>query len=225
MEIGNNHFTSIHDIRYVCSHIFGLLKIPINFLSSKGDLIFEFSYEYSQNPLYKNYDELFNQFKNSTLEVSPAAVYSTNFFETFAFIRVTDENNMGTIILDPCLQSEIDDKAIDELVKDYNIHLKHRKELLRYYRHMILISYENLTAACSLLYYSIYRKQLDKKFFIENNGICLPSPNHKENDFDSFRINNREDSFFHHTQKYENELFASNSFTKTGQAVSSCGKS
>lgn len=209
MGINNKCGTSLDDIRYVCNNIFGLLKLPINFVSSKGELIFEFSYEYSQNPLYQNYDELFKQFKSSPLEESPVAVYSTNFFETFAFVRINnDTNHLGTIILGPSLQSQIDEKAIDEVMKNSNIQIKRRKELIKYFQHMVVISYENLIEVCSILYFSIYHKHLDKKLFIDNNNIYLPSHTYKEDDFDSFMLDNRKSSFFHHTPKYETELLS-----------------
>lgn len=199
--------TSIDDIRYVCKNIFDILRIPIYFLSSNGEIIFEFSYEYSQNPLYQTSFDLFNELFNGISETTPVVVISTRFFENFIFIRVCNHNKLiGTIIMGPSLTSEIDEKSIDTLIKNMNIQAKHRKRLLKYFEHIVVISYENLIQACSLLYFSIYHEQLDWKTLTESNHIHVPSNPYKENDFDSFIANSRKDSFFHHSPKYENEL-------------------
>jgi YesN/AraC family two-component response regulator len=209
LEFSNKSINSLDDIRYICKNIFGILRIPIYFLSDAGELIFEFSYEYSQNPLHQNYDVLYSEFLITVSDTSSVVLHTTNFFETFAFLKIHDGNNLiGNIILGPCLTSEIDEKAIDDLIRNFNIQAKNRKKLVNYYQHMVVLNYDSLIQSCSLLYFSIYHEQLDRKVLIENNKTYFPSVDGKSNDFDCFMLENRKDSFFHHTQKYENELLS-----------------
>jgi YSIRK-targeted surface antigen transcriptional regulator len=195
------------DIRYICNNIFGILRIPVYFINDNEEVIFEFSYEYSQNPLHQNQPDLFSLYVKDQLKTTPVVVNSTTFFETFIFIGVRDNNKLiGTIVIGPCLSSEIDEKSIDELIRNLNIQAKYRQKLIKYYQHLVILNYENLMQACSLIYFAIYREQLTRKMLMENSFMNVTSTLNKTSDFDSFMQSNRRDNSFHHSSNYENEL-------------------
>lgn len=216
MELADKSMTLIDDLKYMCSNIFGMLRVPITFLDREGESILQFPDEYISNPLYPDYVTLYEQFLDSIEESTTVFTNSTKFFENYAFVVIRDDHKfIGTIIIGPCLFSEINTESIDELIKNLNIQVKHRKDLLYYYQRMAVISYDTLINACSIFHYFIYREQLSIVTLTENADIYDKSfsqirysfsKTERNQDFENYMLENMKNGFSHHSPKYEVEL-------------------
>lgn len=199
-------FLSLEDIRYICEKIFGILKTPIYFFDVNDQAIFEYSYEYSRNPLYKDraqiLSELLNTNKKSLLNLS-----STQYYENYLSINITTTDNFhGIILIGPTLSSEIDEKSISSLIKEFNISVKYKKNLVNYYNHVVILDINTFADIGLLLYHSIYHEKLDVLDLQNNSQIFININSKNKNAFDISESKKRRDSVFHHSPGYEREL-------------------
>lgn len=216
MVLTDKSISIIDDLKYMCSNIFGMLRVPITFLNKEGELILQFPEVFISNPLYLDYSTLYEQFLNSIEETTTIFTNSTKFLENYAFVIVRDKNKfLGTIIIGPCLFSSVNSEFIDELIKNLDIQVKYKNDLLHYYQHMSVISYDALVNACSIFHYFIYRKQLSIITLTENLDIyekTFSNINHSissakiSQDFENYMLENIKNGFSHHSPKYEAEL-------------------
>lgn len=207
MILNENSFLSLDDIRYVCKKFFGMLKIPIYFFDITDDILFEYSYEYSYNPLYENNLEILNEFLNINDSKQLLKLRSTKYFENYFSIKVaTCDGFKGTILVGPTLSSEIDEKAIDSLIREFNILIKHRKSLINYYNHLVIMDFNSFADVSLLLYHSIYHHRLDSSDSWKDNQMFINVQFKTDTPFDISHTKKRRDVVFHHSQEYEREL-------------------
>ena len=197
---------SLDDIRYICNKFFGMLKIPVYFFDHNRDILFDFCYEYCQNPLYRDNLQLLDEL-NINDRKSLLYIKSTKFYENYFLIRVnTCDDFSGTILVGPTISSEIDEKSIDLFIRDFNILAKHREKLMKYYKNVVIIDLNRFTDASLLLYYSIYNHRLDVYDFLKNQQIYVDIELENKNNFDISQSIKRRDNVFHHPPAYEKEL-------------------
>lgn len=199
-------FLSLDDIRYTCEKIFGVLKTPIYFFNENNEAIFEFAYEYSRNPLYadrkQTLTELLNTNKRSFLNLK-----STQYYENYLSIQVTTTDSFnGTLLIGPTLSSEIDEKSITSLIKEFNISVKYKNSLVNYYKHVVILDVNSLVDIGLLLYYSVYHSKLDVIDLSNSSQIFINTNSKNENAFDISESKKRRDAIFHHSPGYEREL-------------------
>lgn len=197
----------LEDIEYVCKVMFKVLKMPIYFVDKNDDIIFSFSYEYADNPFYPNKKELFSQlFFNDDCYNSPI-IRSTKYFENYFAITFRKEDIfIGTFIVGSSTYSHISAETIGNLISHYKNSLSYKKELIRYYNAMPIMSYSSLINASLLLYYAIYNIKLDLATVMERNSSLTDVTIKIDRDYIYNSFRNRENVFSHHTYVEEKNI-------------------
>lgn len=208
MDINKISFLSLNDIRYICEKTFGMLKIPVFFLNSiNNEIIFEYSYEYSQNPLYENKKQIHSELFNANNKKSLLNFISTKYYENYLSLKITTNDNFkGTILIGPSIASEIDGKSINSLIRDLNISLKCKESLAKYYKYMVIMDFNALIDTGFLLYHSVYGEKLNVDDYIKINQVSFDVALENDKNFNITQSYKRRDSIFHHSPAYENEL-------------------
>lgn len=197
---------SFEDIRYICRKMFGISKIPIYFFNINGEILFEYSYEYSQNPLYTNNQQIFKELANICDNNKLIALKTTKYFENFVCLKVSIEQDfIGTILIGPTLSSDLDEKSLSSMIKENDIQHKYKRSLLEYYNHIVIMDYTSLWDICSLIFYNIYNYKLDLEDFRIYSEI-IDISNKSDTAFDITQSKKRRDSVFHHPQGFEVQL-------------------
>ncbi|MFW2499810.1 helix-turn-helix domain-containing protein [Clostridium diolis] len=198
---------TLDDIRYLCSKFSSILNIPSYFLNAYGDILFEYSYEYSKNPLYENKQQALMEFANIGNAESYFNLISTKYYENYFSIKIyNSENLLGTILVGPSITKEMDDKSLDLLINNLNIPIKYKQDLVNYYNHTVLMDYNRFVDSGLFIYYSIYRQTLDILDIEKNNQTFTDFSSINKSIFDISESKKRRDSIFHHPQKFERDL-------------------
>lgn len=203
----NDNSLTIEDIRYLCSNASSIFKIPMYFLSVDGDILFEYSYEYSKNPLYENKKQVFSEFLNIHNKQNFFNLISTKYYENYFSIQINyNEKLLGTLLVGPTISSRITENSLNLLIREFDIPVKHKQDLVNYYNYMIEMEYNIFMYTGLLIYYSIYHQKLNLSD-IKNNSELLTNLDYKnENSFDISESRRRRDNIFHHSPHYEREL-------------------
>lgn len=207
MFSGNNDsILELNDIRYICGKISSILDIPIYFINTEGDIIFEYSYEYSKNPLYNNKQQIFNHFLEIDNKKMVFNIISTKYYENYFSIKVnSNQIFIGTLFVGPTISITVDEISIDSLIKEFNIQVKLKKDLINYYNSIVTMDYWKFMNVASLLYHSIYNHIIDLSDVEKINKNIVND--YKDNDnFDITESLKRKNSIFHHSQNFEKGL-------------------
>ncbi|WP_159081909.1 helix-turn-helix domain-containing protein [Paenibacillus sp. CAA11] len=153
----------------ICKMITDSFEVNIFKSDEQGKLLSSTVKDLPAHPLKKNWQELLHPYL-SQIAPSPYPQWvSTPYLENFLIIPIVQfEWNFGHLIIGPVLEAVLTDQVVDGLMYDHRIPQERRKELLEYYRNIPIYSGTKLLQIGILLYYSIYRKQLDMKELIEH---------------------------------------------------------
>lgn len=209
MLLDNNHChctITLNSIRYICGKISNLLEIPIYFFNAEREIIFEYSYEYFKNPLY-NKQEIFNDFLEIENKKKFLNIISNKYYENYFSIKVyNNQNFIGTLLVGPTLPLIMDETSIDSLIREFNIQIKIRKDLIDYYNNIAVLDYHKFMDVAFLLYSVIYNYNLDISY-VEKISKSLPNfENTDINNFDVSESLRRKNSIFHHSINFEKGL-------------------
>jgi YSIRK-targeted surface antigen transcriptional regulator len=197
---------TLDDIRYICKRIFGILKVPIYFFDVHCNILFEYSYEYSYNPLYEDNLDILKEFLTINNE-KLLKLRSTKYYENYFSIKLTTSDNFeGTILVGPTISCGIDEKSIDLLIKEFNLLAKDRRKLIDYYNHLIIMDFNSFSDIALLLYNLIYDYKLDSYDLLTNDQALINVESKKNNTIDTYLSTNKREFVLHHSQKYEREL-------------------
>ncbi|WP_160686966.1 helix-turn-helix domain-containing protein [Clostridium sp. C2-6-12] len=203
-----NDTNSINDkIKYICKLIFEVLKIPTYFLDNNNEIIYSLSYENAINPILPDKKEFFIAlFKDCSAYDFPI-IKSTKYDEIyFAVNLIKDDVFLGSFVIGPSTCSPITAETINKIILENNIPLNLKKDLINYYNSIQSIDYSRLISASLLLYYSIYNKELDPSIVKEKNTSLENVISKIENDSRNILSQNRQNFFFHHSQKREKNI-------------------
>lgn len=197
---------TLDDIRYVCKRIFGMLKIPIYFFDKDYNILFEYSYGYTYNPLYQGNLDILKEFLTINNKIF-LKLGSTKYYENYFSIKLcTFDNFEGTLLIGPTISSEIDSKSIDSLIRDFDILAKDRKKLIEYYAHLIIMDFNSFAELSLLLYNSIYDYKVDVLDLLEKNQMFIDIEFRENDDFNLLNTKNKKEITTHHSQLYEIQL-------------------
>lgn len=198
----------IEEIKYICSLMVDVLKMPIYFLDNNNDIIFSFSYGYFTNPLHPDIKQLFGQLFNLRNSYKFPIVKSTKYLENYFAVSLNKEDIfIGTIIVGPSIYSYITAETIDALISENKLPLSYKRDLISYYNSITIMDYKRLINSSLLLYYSIYNKKLTLSEVIEKNSSPEKVSSKIKSSFQNSVSTNRQNMFFHHSQAYEKNLF------------------
>ncbi|MBK1809969.1 helix-turn-helix domain-containing protein [Clostridium sp. YIM B02505] len=201
-----SNLSSIDDIRYICRKIFGISNIPIYFFDVNGEVLFEYSYEHSQNPLYTDKHQIFSELINICNSDKFFGLKTTKYLENFFCSKIIiNDVFTGTVLIGPTLSSEIDEKSISNLIKEFDIQHKFKKSLVEYYNHVVIMDYTAFLELVSLLLYQIYNYKLDFED-LQNYSELINVTYENKNSFDISQSKKRRDSVYHHSQGFEVQL-------------------
>lgn len=192
------------NIRYVCELVSGIAGVPVFYLDSAGNILFQFSEEYNCAPPGSDLKERLRQLVLPVLKEGCPLIRTTDYIENFLLIEEIREQALkGTLVAGPSLPFPMASDAADTVIKELNVPQKLKPDLLRYYEKLPVVEYEQLIRISLLLYFIIYGKKLDSAAVVENNPSLLKLCDKMENEIHTALSKNRESALYHHTPLYE----------------------
>ncbi len=192
------------NVRYFCELMYTITNIPVCFLNKDGDVTFEYKKKQILNPLYTDKKELLHQLQQCKEADDIPYFISTQYMETFFIINLKSGNEfVGLLIVGPTITAEMDAEVVNALLKESEIHLSKKAELLSYYQSLPVADYKKLIGASILLYYLIYGIKLDSAVIVERNSLMEKINKKIENTLNTELAKKRQYSIFHHTPAYE----------------------
>lgn len=157
------------DLQYICQLIYDIHQIPVYYVNQFG----EFEYELSKNELRNNpyYEQFKEQIRVYSYEEDPHdfPIFFSNSNLNCFFINLKENDLfLGSIIVGPTLESEIEDEEITKVIDIFKGNVNKGK-LIDYYQAVPIIDKKRLLTASLLVYYLAYRKMLDETIVLQNN--------------------------------------------------------
>ncbi|WP_240255504.1 helix-turn-helix domain-containing protein [Ferdinandcohnia quinoae] len=196
---------AIQDLQYICELIYKVHNIPVFYVNQSGEIEHEFaSRELRDNPYYSPFIE---QISIYTFEDNPMdfPIFFSNSNLKFFFVNLKRANlYLGTVILDPTLESEVSEESISKILDAFKGNLNKRK-IIEYYHSIPIIDSQQFLSLSLLVYFLMYHKKLDKEMVIKNNKELTLNMNESENP-DLEISKGRRNFIFHSNLSYEQVL-------------------
>jgi YSIRK-targeted surface antigen transcriptional regulator len=208
-----NMIPAVKDLEYICKLMYETYKIPIFFLDSNGEIVLEFSSNYVHHPLYASKQGIIQQLFHPDDPQQFPIFRTTNYLESFFSICLKDNDGFqGVITMGPTLSSPLSEVMIKGLINDFHLH-KEQHSVIHYYQSLPVLNSLKFIHISMLLYYMIYKEQLDIPMILQHNKT-LDRPQVEMENPDLAIAERRQNTFFHHDPIYEKRIMQ---FVKEGR--------
>jgi AraC-like DNA-binding protein len=193
-------------LEYICRHMNETFKIPFFLLDSKGELLFESSSGYRQNPLYHaKIDYLSQLMKNDDSSEYPI-IKSTKLLENYLIVNLQGGDTFqGSIIGGPSVFTNYSEDMIRRMNHDLGFFID-QEFIILYYQSLPVMKLHDLTRTGILVHYMIYHQLLDTDYVIKQNQIMDDQEVLTESPDLEISLR-RQNTKFHHDYLIEKKLF------------------
>ncbi|MBT2259183.1 AraC family transcriptional regulator [Priestia megaterium] len=195
-------------VRYLCRLLFDLTKISVMYVDNSDEIQAEFSSHYIINPFYNDKRRLLTQLLTYPKYISVPVLQPTNNLENYIVVPVVDKkDNIGSILIGPVLYREIEEETVIGLMKDSDLPIKKKADLLHYYSCVPVMDKMTLIRAGTLIHYFIYGKEINITEIIEQ-GLPQNHPSlHVRSHLDKTLAKRRQNDLIHHDLMIERNFF------------------
>lgn len=172
----------VPDIQYLCHLIHETFTIPVHFLSTNKDILYECSSNDTCSPFYSSKKEqLSDLYQEDDLDNFPL-IKSNHYLENFLFIHITNHTHIdGTFIIGPSVYPKVSEEMVMKLMSEFELTTKVQGGI-DYYHSVPTIKKITLIYIGILLYYMIYNAKLDvntvwrKNKLLEKESYTIVNP-------------------------------------------------
>lgn len=198
----------LEDMQYLCDIMYDSFKLSTYFLDKNGNILFEASKGYINNPMFPSKIDMFRTLIQENIIYNFPILKTNSFLEDFFYIAIKNNDSyIGTFIAGPSLSSTFLLENIDEIITNFNISLSCKKDVFNYYNQLPVISHHTLFNYSLILYYTIYKTKLDISYVEEKNYTLRNSDKRMHNSLDLALSKTRINAAFHPPYEYAQYLF------------------
>ncbi|WP_152392389.1 helix-turn-helix domain-containing protein [Paenibacillus guangzhouensis] len=198
----------LEELEYICKLMFENYKMPTVYIHASGDVAYELTYPYHDNPFTQHIQELYSQLADPEHPAGFPILRTTSFLGNFFAVRIEHDEQFGTIIVGPSLYQEMRKETLDKLIHDYQLPHKHKQSIVQYYEHAPILNMMDLLNASLMLYFLIYRQKLDIVEVLQQNHELEIGDDTIDN-IDLDVSNRRQNNHYHHDPAIERSVFNS----------------
>ncbi|WP_242217912.1 AraC family transcriptional regulator [Bacillus cereus group sp. BfR-BA-01380] len=172
----------VNDIQYLYHLIYETFAIPVRFLSTNKDILYEYISSDTCSPFYSSKEEqLRDLYQENDLNNFPL-IKANRYLENFLFIHIANNiHTEGTLIIGPSVYPKISKDMVIKLMNESDLTTK-VQDGIDYYHSVPIIKKITLIHIGILLYYMIYNKKLDvntvwkKNKLLEETSYTIVNP-------------------------------------------------
>ncbi|WP_188455512.1 helix-turn-helix domain-containing protein [Virgibacillus oceani] len=203
---------SLEEIKYICQLIYEAHRLSVFYMNKQG----EFKLECSASDFHKNayYISLKDQLKAHSQQHSPEKApvhFSLAAMHFFLIHLKTEHQYHGTIIIGPCLESQLDNEKINVILNTLGGSVN-KRTLLTFYQTIPVIDPQQFLSISLLTYYLIYQQKLNQSA-IKDMG--KNESNVKSKDLLDLEISKRRRNFISHSNLSHERVLLD--YVKNGQ--------
>ncbi|MEY2191124.1 helix-turn-helix domain-containing protein [Neobacillus sp. BF23-41] len=193
-------------LEYICRHMNETLKIPFYLFDSNGELLFESSSGYRQNPLYHAKLDYLRQLMRNDDSSEYPIIKSTKLLENYLIVNLQGGDTFqGSIIGGPSVFTNYSEDMIRRMNHDLGFFID-QEFIILYYQSLPIMKLHDLTRAGILVHYMIYHQLLDTENVIKQNQIIEDQEVLTESPDLEISLR-RQNTKFHHDYLIEKKLF------------------
>ncbi|WP_208588564.1 helix-turn-helix domain-containing protein [Gracilibacillus suaedae] len=194
---------NITELKYITKLIFDYHNIPIFLLDNTGNIINEYTSNFSLNPLISSKKELFSQLNT---EVHHPIIVTTMYLETFITLNIPYVDQRGQLIIGPIMADSPSEEIVDLLKNDVELSDNDKEDFVQYFLSLPTLKLNKVIILAKQLYYMIYQvkissedvKQLSSE--IAQKAKQITNPN-------LIISNKRQSLSLHHDDTQEKKVF------------------
>ncbi|MGG3521670.1 AraC family transcriptional regulator [Bacillus pseudomycoides] len=108
------------DIQYLCHLIYQTFSIPVHFLSTNNDILYEFISNDRCSPFYSSKKEQLNDLYQKNDPYNFPLIQTNRYLENFVLIHIVDHEYMeGTLIIAPSAYPRLSEDMVIELMNEF----------------------------------------------------------------------------------------------------------
>ncbi|WP_155590526.1 AraC family transcriptional regulator [Lysinibacillus cavernae] len=156
------------DLQYISQLIYETHHLPVSYVDSFGEIIFEYTSTAFQNSLlYASLKEQLKAYPYHAASNDYPIFFSTAEFNYFYINLNMDDQYLGAIVVGPSLSLDIAEGVMLNICQDEEV--------------IPTLHYQQCLAISLFVYYAIYQKKLTKTAVIHHNQTLKPILRHEEN--------------------------------------------
>ncbi|MBT2279749.1 helix-turn-helix transcriptional regulator [Priestia megaterium] len=176
MEIPNKD-----QLTFICKQMADTFKLPFFLFDSKKELIFQTSPNSPQSPIIFYEIEYIKILLDENMCNNYPLIKSTKLLENFLVINLKHNDNCeGAMVVGPFIYKKYPIEILKELISNFGLSSE-IKSLLAYYESIPLVKRIDLIRYGIILYYMIYRKELDLQQMLKLNKLKIENVIEDEN--------------------------------------------
>lgn len=160
-------------VKEICDLISLTFEMPIFFISTQGEILYENVNGRSLNPFYNNEKSaLYSLLKfEPDKQTDFPIIQSTYFFENYILISIVQNNQwIGTALIGPALPNAFFEQKITGMINDFQIFIN-REQVFNYFNSLPVIKHERLLNISCACYYLLNQIMLSPSFVQSQNII------------------------------------------------------
>ncbi|WP_416829265.1 helix-turn-helix domain-containing protein [Ectobacillus polymachus] len=149
------------DIQYICHMICKTFTVPVCFLSTDKNILYESTPNDSYNPFYSSKEKQLHELYQESDFFDFPLIKTNPYLENFVVIHITNHEHIkGTLIIGPSMHTKLSEKMIIKLMSKFNL-ITGLQNVLNYFHSVPEIKKISLIHISILLHYMIYNEKLD----------------------------------------------------------------
>jgi YesN/AraC family two-component response regulator len=143
-------------------------------LDNNGDLVFEISHNFQQNPLFSSKEDIFGQLFTDNDRLNFPAFRETIYLENYFSIGIWSNNQFnGKIIVGPVLYFRLPEESIKGIMNDFFQIKINKDEMVQYFHSLPVLNNLDFINISLILYYMLYQQKLDLVEIFQHNKLLV----------------------------------------------------
>ncbi|WP_017154458.1 helix-turn-helix domain-containing protein [Bacillus bingmayongensis] len=159
------------DLQYLSHLMHQAFSIPIYFLSTTKEILFECTSHNTYNPFYSQKEEQLGElYEKDTLKNFPF-LKTNRYLENFILIQIVEHEYLkGTLIIGPSVYPKVSKDTVIKFINEFNRGIR-TQDVISYFHNIPVARKITLIHIGILFHYLIFNEKIDTNIFWERNKL------------------------------------------------------